>query len=162
MIGIVDIFLESKVKFKYYIILKICQYASKHQLIFHVFGDWRSFWQTYYLWIVEDKEEFDPMYGVGVKGQERKILQFCAFGKQHKLLLIFWKMKFIYGILIVFGFNVVLIVLSGSHFKPPCWLVKRSQAPSYQTFYILTSAEHEIYPAHKCKNANYCWHFNIH
>ena len=29
---------------------------------------------------------------------------------------------------------------------------------------MLTSAEQEIYPAHKCKNANKCykcWHFNI-
>ena len=30
-----------------------------------------------------------------------------------------------------------------------------------KTFFILNSAEHEIYPAHKCLNANNCWHFNI-
>ena len=23
------------------------------------------------------------------------------------------------------------------------------------------SAEHEIFPAHKCQNANKCWHFDI-
>ena len=31
----------------------------------------------------------------------------------------------------------------------------------HRTFSMLTSAEHEIYPAHKCLNANSCWHFNI-
>ena len=31
----------------------------------------------------------------------------------------------------------------------------------YKTLTMLNSAEHEIYPAHKCQNANYCWHFNI-
>ena len=28
--------------------------------------------------------------------------------------------------------------------------------------FMFNSAEHEIYPAHKCKNANNCWHFCIH
>ena len=32
--------------------------------------------------------------------------------------------------------------------------------PGYN-FCLLTSTEHKIYHAHKCKNANYCWHFNI-
>ena len=32
----------------------------------------------------------------------------------------------------------------------------------YKTFYMLNSAEHEIYHAHECENANNCWHFNIH
>ena len=27
--------------------------------------------------------------------------------------------------------------------------------------FMLNSAEYEYFPAHKCKNANYCWHFNI-
>ena len=31
----------------------------------------------------------------------------------------------------------------------------------YKTFFMLNSAEHKIYPAHKCLNANNCWHFNI-
>ena len=31
----------------------------------------------------------------------------------------------------------------------------------YKTFSMLNSAEHEIYPAHKCYNANNCWHFII-
>ena len=26
---------------------------------------------------------------------------------------------------------------------------------------MLDSAKHEIFPAHKCQNANNCWHFNI-
>ena len=30
-----------------------------------------------------------------------------------------------------------------------------------KTFFILNSAEHDIYPAHKCLNANNCWHLNI-
>ena len=30
----------------------------------------------------------------------------------------------------------------------------------YKTFFILNSAEHKIYSAHKCLNANNCWHFN--
>ena len=28
-------------------------------------------------------------------------------------------------------------------------------------FFMLNSTEHEIFPAHKCENANNCWHFNI-
>ena len=31
----------------------------------------------------------------------------------------------------------------------------------HKTFVMLNSAEHEIDPAHKCYNANNCWHFNI-
>ena len=31
----------------------------------------------------------------------------------------------------------------------------------YKTIFMLNSAEHEIFPAHKCKNANNCWHFNL-
>ena len=58
-------------------------------------------------------------------------------------------------------------------------------ARDYKTFFVLNSAEHEIsnahkyksikkfnipqtqinlecfFPAHKCQNANNCWHFNI-
>ena len=30
----------------------------------------------------------------------------------------------------------------------------------YKTFFMLNSAEHEIFCAHKCKNANNFWHFN--
>ena len=32
--------------------------------------------------------------------------------------------------------------------------------PEVITFFMLNSAEHENFPAHKCYNAN-CWHFNI-
>ena len=31
----------------------------------------------------------------------------------------------------------------------------------YKTFFMLNSIEHESFPAHKCSNANNCWHFNI-
>ena len=31
----------------------------------------------------------------------------------------------------------------------------------YKKIFILSSAEHEILSAHKCQNANNCWHFNI-
>ena len=34
-------------------------------------------------------------------------------------------------------------------------------AEAIKLFSMLNSAEHEIYPTHKCKNANNCWHFNI-
>ena len=30
-----------------------------------------------------------------------------------------------------------------------------------KTFFMLNSTEHENFPAHKCENANNCWHFNI-
>ena len=33
--------------------------------------------------------------------------------------------------------------------------------PEVIKLFMLNSAEHEIHPAHKCKNANNCWHFNI-
>ena len=28
-------------------------------------------------------------------------------------------------------------------------------------FLMLNSTDHESFPAHKCKNANKCWHFNM-
>ena len=28
-------------------------------------------------------------------------------------------------------------------------------------FFVLNSAEHEIFSANKYENANYCWHFHI-
>ena len=31
----------------------------------------------------------------------------------------------------------------------------------YKTISMLNSADHEIYTAHKCQNANNCWHCNI-
>ena len=31
----------------------------------------------------------------------------------------------------------------------------------YTTFFMLISAEHEIYPAHKYQNANNYWHLSI-
>ena len=37
----------------------------------------------------------------------------------------------------------------------------RSGPEVIKLFFMLNSAEHEIYPAHKCLNANNCWHFNI-
>ena len=30
-----------------------------------------------------------------------------------------------------------------------------------KTFFMINSAAHDIYPAHKCQNANSCWHSNI-
>ena len=33
--------------------------------------------------------------------------------------------------------------------------------PEVIKLFPLNSAEHEIYPAHKCQNVNNCWHFNI-
>ena len=30
-----------------------------------------------------------------------------------------------------------------------------------QTFFMINTTEYEINYAHKCKNANNCWHFNI-
>ena len=38
---------------------------------------------------------------------------------------------------------------------------ERELALRLENFSMLNSAEHEIYPAHKCQNANNCWHFNI-
>ena len=34
-------------------------------------------------------------------------------------------------------------------------------APSYKTFFMLNSAEHEIFSANKHENANNSWHFHI-
>ena len=42
-----------------------------------------------------------------------------------------------------------------------CYKVRETWPGGYKTFSMLSSAEHEIYPAHKCLNANNCWHFNI-
>ena len=36
-----------------------------------------------------------------------------------------------------------------------------SWARSYKTFFMLNSAEHELFPAHKSLNANNWLHFNI-
>ena len=38
---------------------------------------------------------------------------------------------------------------------------KQRRPKGYKTFSMLNLAEHEIYPAHKCKNSINCWHFNI-
>ena len=32
---------------------------------------------------------------------------------------------------------------------------------NYKTFFMLNSAEHEIFPPNKYKNANNSWHFQI-
>ena len=37
----------------------------------------------------------------------------------------------------------------------------RVQAQGYKTFFMLNSAEHEIFSANKYENANYSWHFHI-
>ena len=42
--------------------------------------------------------------------------------------------------------------------QPRCQVI---WARGYKTFFMLNSAEHEIFPAHKCLNANNCWNFNI-
>ena len=34
-------------------------------------------------------------------------------------------------------------------------------APRLYNFFVLNSAGHEIFPVHKCLNANNCWHFNV-
>ena len=31
----------------------------------------------------------------------------------------------------------------------------------YKSLFMLNSTEHDIYPGHKCQNANNGWHFNI-
>ena len=42
-----------------------------------------------------------------------------------------------------------------------CELVGVARPRGYKVFFILNTARHRIYPAHNCKNANKCWHFNI-
>ena len=44
--------------------------------------------------------------------------------------------------------------------RKPCELISDAINRGYNKIF-LNSAEHEIFPAHKCKNANNCWHFNI-
>ena len=41
------------------------------------------------------------------------------------------------------------------------YLYHISKPRSYKTCFMLNSADHEIYPAHKYQNANNCWHYNI-
>ena len=52
-----------------------------------------------------------------------------------------------------------------SSFLPSSLAVQGSlyqiRSQGYKTFFMLSSAETKIYPAHKCLNANNCWHFNI-
>ena len=38
---------------------------------------------------------------------------------------------------------------------------RRLRPRGYKTFFMLNSAEHEIFPANKYENANNSWHFNI-
>ena len=40
-------------------------------------------------------------------------------------------------------------------------VLKFNLAQGDKTFFMLNSAEHEIYPVHKFLNAYICWHFNI-
>ena len=37
----------------------------------------------------------------------------------------------------------------------------KNRPRGYKTFFMLNSTEHEIILAHKCQNANICWHFNV-
>ena len=38
---------------------------------------------------------------------------------------------------------------------------KETLSQGYKTIFMLNTTEHEIYPPHKCYNANNCCHFNI-
>ena len=37
----------------------------------------------------------------------------------------------------------------------------QSRSQGYETFFMLISAEHEIFPANKYENANNSWHYHI-
>ena len=52
--------------------------------------------------------------------------------------------------------KIVRLTTIGPNNTPNYWYWSRG----YKTFSMLTSAEHEINPAHKRYNANNCWHFN--
>ena len=44
------------------------------------------------------------------------------------------------------------------------WLDQADQQTwpqGYETFFMLNSVEHKIFPAHKCLHANNCWHLHI-
>ena len=58
------------------------------------------------------------------------------------------------------GFSLVTKVLF-SCIQRDSSCASRYRVKDYKTFSMLNSAEHKIYPAHKCLNANNCWHFNI-
>ena len=53
----------------------------------------------------------------------------------------------------------VCMSLLGRH-MPVCDLCN-PDSEIIKLHFRLNSPEHEIYPVHKCKNANNCWHFNI-
>ena len=38
---------------------------------------------------------------------------------------------------------------------------KKVMHQGYKTFFMLNSADHEIFSANKYENGNYCWHFHI-
>ena len=47
-----------------------------------------------------------------------------------------------------------------AHCEPPH--LNQNWPQDYKTIFMLNSTEHEIFPAHKCSNANSSWHINIH
>ena len=40
-------------------------------------------------------------------------------------------------------------------------IIHKTPGPEVIKKFMLSSAEHVIFPAHNCENANNCWHFNI-
>ena len=72
------------------------------------------------------------------------------------------------------GLLQALLLLLPASIITPCTMFQYAEAQrpitqayiktrprGYKFFFMLNSTEHEIIPAHKCKNANNCWHFNI-
>ena len=41
------------------------------------------------------------------------------------------------------------------------WQIEQTWPRGYKTFFMLNSAEHEIFSAYKYENANKSWHFHI-
>ena len=58
--------------------------------------------------------------------------------------------------------NILSVKLLTEHNLAFLSLRRLHRPLGYKTFSMLNTAEHEIYPAYKCQNANdYHWHFNL-
>ena len=56
------------------------------------------------------------------------------------------------------GYKTFFMLNSAEH---EIWPANKSQITNNHNFFLQNIAEHEIFSVNKYENANYCWHFHI-
>ena len=58
----------------------------------------------------------------------------------------------------LYASTLIFCYIKHCYLKVPSY-IKEYRPRGYETFFMLNSIEHEIFPVHKCKNASNCWLF---